>query len=439
MNKLSVLVLIFIMLLAVGLTFSFAVLVVQTEAYPIDIYSVLHPPVPPIATPTQTHTPVLPTRTPSQTKTPVLPTATPTQTNTLVLPTRTPPQANTPILPTTIPTQTNAPVALTRTPTATNMPVRPTTIPTQSNTPVPPTTIPTQTNTPVRPTTIPTQTNTPTPLTTIPAQTNTPGLPTTIPTQTNTPVPPTRTNTPMPSTLTPVGGPGGAWHLKFSDEFTGSSLDTTKWNTCYPEGCFHSGNHELECYMPDDVLLNGGVLRLRAEVRTVTCSNSVIYRYTSGMITSYNKYSLTYGYIEARTRGTAGQGFWPALWTIPADRSWPPELDILEILGNDPTRAYFTYHWGTPATRQQSGFSWAGPDFSAGWHTFGVYWGPNAIRWYVDGVERRTPFTQTGNITSQPMYFIANLAVGGDWPGSPNGSTVFPNYFDLDYVRIWQR
>ena len=236
-----------------------------------------------------------------------------------------------------------------------------------------------------------------------------------------------------------VGGPGGVWNLKFSDEFNGASLDTAKWNTCYPEGCHHSSNHELECYMPDNVLPTGKILRLQARIKTVTCSNNATYHYTSGMITTYGKYAFMRGYVEVRTRGTAGQGFWPALWAIPADRSWPPEIDILEILGQEPNRAYFTYHWGTAANRQQSGDSWVGPDFSAGWHTFGLHWGSNAMHWYVDGVERRPPFTQTANLPSQPMYFIANLAVGGDWPGPPNGSTVFPNYFDLDYVRIWQR
>lgn len=289
-----------------------------------------------------------------------------------------------------------------------------------------------------------------------PTRTNTPVSPTATPTRTNTLVSPTatptRTNTPVGGVKRfylpliryerfvpmPVGGPGGVWKLKFSDEFSETTLDTTKWNTCYPEGCFHS-NHELQCYRPDNVLPNFGTLRLQARIRTVLCSNNLTYHYTSGMLTTYGKYSFTYGYVEARTRGTAGQGLWPALWAIPANRSWPPEIDILEILGQESNRAYFTYHWGTPANRQQSGDSWLGSDFSTNWHTFGLYWGAEAMRWYVDGVERRPAFTQTTALASQPMYFIANLAVGGDWPGPPNSSTVFPNYFDLDYVRIWQR
>jgi beta-glucanase (GH16 family) len=85
-----------------------------------------------------------------------------------------------------------------------------------------------------------------------------------------------------------------------------------------------------------------------------------------------------------------------------------------------------------------NGKEWTGPDFSAGWHTFGVDWEPNAITWYVDGVERRT-YTDTSNITSKPMFLLANLAVGGSWPGSPDASTQFPALYQIDYIRVWQK
>ena len=85
-----------------------------------------------------------------------------------------------------------------------------------------------------------------------------------------------------------------------------------------------------------------------------------------------------------------------------------------------------------------SGSSWTGPDFSAGWHTFGVEWEPGAIVWYVDGIERWR-FTVTSRIPNEPMHVLLNLAVGGEWPGSPDTSTAFPSYYDVDYVRVWQR
>ncbi len=251
---------------------------------------------------------------------------------------------------------------------------------------------------------------------------------------------PTPTPTPAP---TPVGSPAGDWQLKFDEEFNGTTLDLSRWNTCYPEGCTNAGNHELECYVPENVSVADGIARLKAEDRSVSCLNggqTIQQPYASGMLTTQGKFEFQYGYIEARTRGVKGQGLWPALWTLPADLTWPPEIDLMEILGHDPFTIYFTYHYGnTPANHRSSGAAWNGPNFSSGWHVIAVDWGPQAVHWYVDGVERHTPFTDKPEIYNKPMYFLANLAVGGDWPGSPDRSTVFPSYFDIDYVRIWQK
>jgi len=272
-------------------------------------------------------------------------------------------------------------------------------------------------------------------------------VPTATPTLTATPSPtatatatatPTATPTPAP---TPVGGKQGDWQLKFSDEFDGTNLDTKSWNTCYPYSCTNGGNHELECYVPENVSVSDGMLRLKAEARTTTCpdGNSTISRpFASGMVTTQGKYEFLYGYMEARFRSPKGLGLWPALWTLPADLSWPPEIDAMEILGHDPNTLYMTYHYGTADDHRQSGDDWNGPDFSADWHVMGVYWSANEIRWYIDGVERRSAFKFPDDIVHKPMYFLADFAVGGDWPGPPDSTTKFPAYFDIDYVRIWQ-
>jgi beta-glucanase (GH16 family) len=238
-----------------------------------------------------------------------------------------------------------------------------------------------------------------------------------------------------------LGGPQGHWTLKFSDEFNGTSLDTSKWNTCYPYSCTNSGNHELECYVAENVSVSDGMARLKAERRSVSCqgdNGQITQPYASGMITTEGKFDFLYGYMEARFRVPKGLGLWPALWTLPADLSWPPEIDAMEILGHEPKMLYMTYHYGTVADHRSSGDSWLGPDFSAGWHVMGVYWSAKEIRWYIDGVERRTAFNTQTDIVHKPMYYLADFAVGGDWPGSPDAKTVFPSYFDIDYVRIWQ-
>jgi hypothetical protein len=96
------------------------------------------------------------------------------------------------------------------------------------------------------------------------------------------------------------------------------------------------------------------------------------------------------------------------------------------------------HHLTEDGSRKSYGETWTGPDFSADWHTFAVDWRPDAVVWYVDGKERWR-YTDPAHIPTKPMYLILNLAVGGAWPGSPDASTSFPSYFDIDYVRVWSR
>ncbi|HEY3993382.1 MAG TPA: glycoside hydrolase family 16 protein [Ktedonobacteraceae bacterium] len=251
--------------------------------------------------------------------------------------------------------------------------------------------------------------------------------------------------------LLPVGQTGN-WKMIFHDEFDGNSLDTSKWTTCYfnfkvgNNGCDHDQN-ERELYQPDNVSVSNGILTLSAEKKTVNAANGQTYDYTSGMITTgptsgssnNTRFSFKYGYMEMRAKVPSGQGLWPAFWTLPTNLSWPPEIDVFEILGNAPNVINMHYHYpdGTDGGGD-TGTSWTGPDFSAGWHTYAVDWEPNAITWYVDGIKRRT-YTDASEITSKQMYLLANLAVGGDWPGDPDASTHFPALYQIDYIRVWQK
>lgn len=235
------------------------------------------------------------------------------------------------------------------------------------------------------------------------------------------------------------GPPGSGWSLVFSDEFNGTSLDTSKWHTCYwwatdwnQTGCSNEGNGELEWYQPGQVTVSNGLLNLKAEKRSVKAG----FPYISGMVSSHDKFDYTYGYAEARVKVPKGKGLWPAFWMEPI-RHWPPEIDMMEILGHDPSTVYMTLHWGSnSATHKSQTGSWRGPDFSAGFHTFAVDWRPGLAVWYVDGVER---FRMTSNVAAEPMHLILNLAVGGHWPGSPDSTTVFPAVYQVDYVRVWKQ
>src|SRR5262249_52751508 len=151
--------------------------------------------------------------------------------------------------------------------------------------------------------------------------------------------------------------------------------------------------------------------------------------------TTYQKFSQQYGRFEIRCRVPKGKGMWPAFWLLPEPLGWPPEIDVLETLGHQPSKIYMTHHFLDEQKKHKSdGGSWVGPDFSAGFHEFAVEWSPEAIGWFVDGVER---FRSEKFIPKTKMYLLVNLAVGGEWPGAPDGKTEFPAAFELDYVRVY--
>ena len=128
---------------------------------------------------------------------------------------------------------------------------------------------------------------------------------------------------------------------------------------------------------------------------------------------------------------------WPAFWLLPADDSWPPEIDVLEILGHEPNIVYTTNHYrNADGKHEGKGDKWLGPDFSSGLHTYAIDWEPGEIVWYVDGVER---YHTTANVPKQPMYVLANLAVGGDWPGQPDATTPFPSAMVIEYIRVYEK
>ncbi len=251
---------------------------------------------------------------------------------------------------------------------------------------------------------------------------------------------------PASAAVLPVGSSGGA-NLIFADEFSGTALNTSTWRTCFwwaSSTCSIETNNELELYTPSNVSVTNGALALQARRESAVGWNGKSYAYTSGMVMTGGQsggaapgFTYRYGYAEARVKVPAGQGLWPAFWALPASYGWPPEIDAMEILGSDPSTVNMTYHYlNGSGTHMSPGQAWTGPDFSQGWHTFGVDWQPDAMVWYVDGVERGR-FTDAAAITSEPAYLLLNLAVGGTWPGSPNASTAFPSDYLVDYVRVW--
>jgi len=244
-------------------------------------------------------------------------------------------------------------------------------------------------------------------------------------------------------TITTYVPPGGTvppvipgMTLTFDDEFEGASLDQSKWAPHYCGAA--TINSELQAYTPDSFEFTGTALRIRGDRRAFAGK-----AYTSGAMTTYGRFAQTYGYFEMRAKNPDGRGTWSGLWMLPQNHSWPPEIDIVEVLGQDPLTSYQTYHYtdpslvspSNPTGKTSTGAVTSGPDYSYDYHTYAVSWRPGELIFYLDGVERKriTQFVAAG-----PMYLLVNLALGGSWPVAPDFTTPFPNYLDVDYVRAYQ-
>jgi beta-glucanase (GH16 family) len=260
-----------------------------------------------------------------------------------------------------------------------------------------------------------------------------------------------RETEPMPSAELPSAplGQRGNWTLVFHDEFEGTTLDTDKWVTCYwwdYEGCTNEGNENLGWYLPENVLVEDGKLILRAKEESVTTPDGTRYDYTSGMVTTGRdtsdlsvdpKATFKHVYVEMRARVPQGRGLWPAFWMLPAIQESKPEIDVMEMLGDNPYEVHMNFHYlDERGDENRAGYTWVSPEPITGWHVFAHDWQPRALTWYVDGVKHSHV---NEYVPDEPMYLIANLAVGGEWPGDPDEDTVFPSDLEIDYIRVWMR
>jgi len=227
--------------------------------------------------------------------------------------------------------------------------------------------------------------------------------------------------------------------LAWSDEFDGATLDQSSWN--YEQGAGGWGNNELENYTNTaaNVHLDSGYLH-------ISVLNPSPGSYTSGRITTKGKHEFTYGRMEIRAKLPEGQGIWPALWMLGANfasAGWPAcgEIDIMELLGQTPSVVHGTLHWNSGGHQMQGGlYELPAGKFSSGFHTFTLIWTPNGFKWLVD--QHEYLFINKAQVSAFPFdlsqFFIFNVAVGGNWPGNPDETTLFPQHMIVDYVRVYQ-
>ncbi|MDO3627104.1 glycoside hydrolase family 16 protein [Mucilaginibacter sp. BT774] len=226
--------------------------------------------------------------------------------------------------------------------------------------------------------------------------------------------------------------------LVWSDEFDGTTVDTSKW--AFETGGGGWGNNEKEYYQAANATVANGNLMITAKKESVGGEP-----YTSARMTTQGKEAPTYGRIEARIKTPLGMGFWPAFWMLGSNIqtvSWPScgEMDIMEHVNNTNT-FYGTMHWNVNGhVSYGSTINISSP---GDYHLYAIEWDQNSIRWYIDDT-----LYQTGNIKSNinstgafhlPFFILLNFALGGNFPNAAVDESLLPATMYVDYVRVYKQ
>jgi beta-glucanase (GH16 family) len=226
--------------------------------------------------------------------------------------------------------------------------------------------------------------------------------------------------------------------LTFDDEFEGAALDLSKWNII--SRILYS-NGAVNAYNPAMVSVVNGHLKL--DLQRVSYLGKP---YSGGEVDTRNKFNQRYGYFEARIQVPSGSGLHSSWWLWPITDLWPPEIDIMEVRGSQPTQVNMTTHWAEndmhrigPTDTTFTGDHYAestyiGSDFTQDFHVFGVEWTPSMLIWYIDGVERHRT---TEHVPQEAFWLELDLALD-NYGGPVDASTLLPASMLVDYVRVYR-
>ena len=267
----------------------------------------------------------------------------------------------------------------------------------------------------------------------------------------------------------PAGPPvaaasGKQWKLTFTEEFTGSDYSHSKLTPCFDWNsgdCTSTFNQGREHYMPSQVKVSNGTAKLIAAplspaYPSSSCQNGQC-TYKAGLLSTARRnsgdssylYKFTYGYVESRFKFPATQGFFTAFWMLPADPSYnyKYEIDILEMLGDDPTTMFMTYHYNDRSTsypvnagKYKNG-ACATKDYSKSFVRMGLDWQPDHIAWYIDG-KKCGQFSTASQISNVPMQLILHMMVDNNWQRRWNVGLKDPTLtrqLEVDYIRVYQQ
>jgi len=257
-----------------------------------------------------------------------------------------------------------------------------------------------------------------------------------------------------PMLIAQAASPQKGWVLTWSDEFNsqdGSAPDPSKWG--FDIGGNGWGNNELEYYTArrENSQIRNGNLEITARREEYIGTDFIRRGYTSGRLKSKGKFAQRYGRFEARMKIPSGKGMWPAFWMMGDDFDtvgWPScgEIDVMENVGNEPFTVHGTFHGPGYSGNDGPTAEYAAPGakLADDYHIYAVEWEPAQIRFYLDdhlyftGTPRNLPAEKKW-VFDHPFYLILNVAVGGEWPGTPEPATLFPQSMLVDYVRVYSR
>lgn len=239
------------------------------------------------------------------------------------------------------------------------------------------------------------------------------------------------------------------YSLVWADEFSGDQIDAAKWTYETGDGTDYGlppgwGNDEKQIYTnsPNNAYLS---MHDGEEVLAISALKSGD-DYSSAKLTTQGLNSILFGRVDVRAKVPSGNGLWPAIWMLGENRNvigWPGcgEIDIMEVLGKDPSKMYTTLHYVKTDNKKgelQKEHQLSGANFSDDFHVYSIEWTPTKVQYLLDGTPVYEELIQSDmKEFLRPFYLIVNLAVGGYWPGDPDASTSFPANFYIDYVRCY--
>lgn len=231
--------------------------------------------------------------------------------------------------------------------------------------------------------------------------------------------------------------------LVWNDEFNDNSINTSDWVFETGTGNSGWGNNELQYYRSNNAWVDEGTLVIEAREENYMGSP-----YTSARMKTQGKKSFLYGRIDIRALLPKGQGIWPALWMLGnsiTSVGWPQcgEIDIMEMIGGSgrENQTHGTVHWDNNGHVYVGGsYTLQSGTFADEYHVFSIIWDESSIKWFVNNTQFYEIDITPSHMSEfhQKHFFIFNIAVGGNWPGSPDATTVFPQQMKVDYIRVFQ-